>query len=979
MADYDVLQKMKLAVKTPYALTRVGLDYIESRLDGATVPDPMSPMVQGIEIGSSQACIHIEEALALDRKNYIVLARLMRDLYAHASDYDMIHRFSSPGRGKIKLIYPRAELINAMVEVGTTKMRKLVIPRNTEVIIDNTTRLISLYPIEIRQPIHKGVPMQKAPLSIVYNTDKKTPLLTLDDNLVTWSNLEDPQNREYVEIEMEMLQLRRETSNESIEGNNFIFNKAYQDYFHYARCFYGSDAGGWVEFAITFSEFVYDKRKPTVIVTVEENVINFRIPPVYINNGLVPEGTSIRFDVYTTKGDFMQDLEVLQAGSFKINTPMDKDDPSLEMYSSPIRELEHSTYSTDTVQGGVNGFTFNELYNLMINNVSLIDVPITPAQIESRLMKLGFDVIQGRDDLTDRIYLASKTLAPAANSRFSSVTPSGIIPLETTIGALVKYPGVYDNGNRVTISPTTLFALENGYMSPLVAEEYPDAIANTSETLVNTINASNLVFSPFHYVLDTNDDNFNLRPYYLEGPKQTSREFISENSTTQLEISTVGFDISRIPEGYRLTVTALVGANFQALDITKCYAQLGFVPYGEAIYAFSNGKYAGRITQNNALHDVWTFDFLTNFDLDSNDNLIVKNFAMFNDEMRDLLLPLKSTFTLTYSVNDYIIDGLEKSSVDSWLGLALLPNEIVGITVEKVSLTLGTALSDFWANRRALGGDVEYQKYTSTLYKFYEADEYAIDPISKERLFTIENGTVVYQKIHSKGDPVIGPDGQQTVMHYKDSLVLDDNQQPIPISQRPVLRLVELFVIDGVYYYANDKSSKDDVAFVPNSIVDTYIPTLQTLSKRKLEKTKIYLYPKKTIGAINVYVDNAVKATIDALLSFEFVILATETGYTDMDFRSGVELNIRSIVNGFLKNQTVSSSGIIGLINRNEDDRIAGIDLKILGNNEEIVAFTTIDDSYRATVRRLSVLASDGTISVEEDIKFDWQLHNPDK
>jgi hypothetical protein len=979
MSDIDILATTRLAVRNPVAYFKTGIDYIESRLNGAVVPDPLSPMVQQLEISSAQACAHIEESMAGDRRNYAILARTMRDLYANASDYDMINRFSQPSSVKMHLMFPREELVGLMVAVTGSQLRKVVIPRNTEIVIDSQNSLVSLYPIEIRQPIHKGVTNTKAPLMVVYNTDQKTSLQSLDDNIVDWYTTRSPQGREFLDITMDMLQLKRTVTKSTLNGGTYNFDIPYTDYFHATRVFYGSDDGGWKEFAITYSQYTYASGTPTIIATVEENVVNFRIPPVYITNGLVPDGTGIRFDVYSTVGPLDQDLSTYATASFKLNLTKDLDDPSLEPYAAPLRSLEFSLYSTDTLTGGTLGLTFNQMQNLIVNNISIIDVPITPAQIVSRLETLGFDVIKNRDDLTNRVYLASKTLSPATASTFNSAPASGILTLQTKFDDLVKFPGVWDNNARVTISPETLFRIQGGLLELVDPEDYPGEAA-TTETQINLVNAGEYVFSPFHYVLDTNNNNFDLRAYRLANPEQTTREFIHENETTQLEISTAAFKIERTSEGYLLTVTAQVGANWMALTDDQRFAQVGFIPYGETNYAYLNGEYKGRVALNNVNYDTWEFPIHCTFDLDANNNLIVDNFAIFTEVPRSLPLPLSTNFVLTYSVTDYIIDGLEGSDVDGYLGRPLLPLDIYGVTAEYVGIKLGSVLSSLWANRRSLGGSVEYKKYDKDVLAVWEADEYEIDPVTKNRTFTIDaNNNVKFNLLHAKGDPVL-VDGVQKVLYPAGTVMLDPGtQEPIPVSERPILRLAEMFMVDGVYFYANDTISQTDLLYLSNSIVDTYIPSLETLSKRKLENTDIYLYPKKTIGSIPVYIDDAVEVTIQAQLSFQVRFLATETGYMDMDFRGMVESIAESAIATILKNRTVSTSAITAKINQNIDERISGFVVKMFSNGVEMTTFTTKDDAYRSTVRRLAALNDDGKIVVKEDIKYEWEEHIPEE
>lgn len=979
MVDYDIMERIRLATRNPAAYVQVGLDYIEARLNNTVIPDPLSPMVQQIEISSAQSVVHIEEAMAIDRRSYPVLSTKMRDLYGHASDYDMITRFSQPATTTINILLPREELIARMVQVPGSQLRKIVIPRNTTVWIDNQTPLITLYPIEIRQPIHKGVTNTKAPLLIVYNTDKMSPLQTLDDNVVDWNSVTDGNGRKYVNLSIEVLQLKRTTLIDTIEGGKFIFHVPYEDKFHAVRVFWGSNQAGWNELKTTFSEWVYSNRTPTGIIHVEENTVQVRIPPVYMQNNQIPEGTPLRVDIYTTKGPMEFDLAPLQASAFTVDWAKDIDDSSLEQYAAPIRNLEFAAYSPNMITGGANGLTFLEMQNAIINNINIIDIPITPSQIVGRLETLGFDVIKHRDDITDRVYLASKTLSQGQGSNFSAAPSSGIMTLQTTIDSLAKHPGVWDNNARVTISPKTLFRLNDGILSLVEPGRYPGDIAFSPENIANQVNSAEYVFSPFHYVLDTNNNNFRVRPYHLEQPRQVTREFLHENESTQLEVQTTGFKIERGPLGYILTVMTLVGPNWRALRPDQRFAQLGFVPYGERDYAYLNGKFKGEIQQNNAFYHIYEFPIEGNFDLDENDNLIVNNFAIFTALARDLPLPLTTDFTLTYSVNDYVVDGLENSEVDGYLGKALLPLDVIGVTAEKVGLVLGTALKSFWATGRSLGGSIEYKKYETDIMAVWEKDEYEVDPVSGARKFKIVNGKVEYTKLHSKGDPVL-VDGKQAILYPKGSLVYDEGTGlPIPVSDRPVLRLVDMFMVDGVYYYANDAISKLDMANLTDNIVRDYIPRLETLINRKLEKTDIFLYPKKTMGNIPVLIDDAVEINIFAQLNFQFTFMATETGYRDTEFREMIESIATAAVSQVLRNPTVSKSAITSILNANADERLAGFEIRMYAGNREMIVFTVKDDSYRASVRRLAKVTDEAKIAVKEDISFEWDLHLPDQ
>ncbi|QPX76716.1 putative baseplate wedge protein [Serratia phage vB_SmaM_Yaphecito] len=959
MADYDLEAKLRAAPWNPASFQRVGLEFLASKLDGDVLTDVNSPVVHLLEVSATQAVEHINVSLANDRRHYPLLANNFADLYGHMSDADYLERFGSPG--KVTLMYYVAydEVIRAMKVIPNTEVKRVIIPRYTQ-ITPSGTPLTLLYPLEIRQLPHGGI-------QVSYNTDATSPIQTLTDNMLKWEMINDPQGTKYMLIYIPVYQLERSVTLEQVMDVRTRFAIPFNDQYFYTRCFFGQE-GNWTEMSTTHSLQVYDENNPTAILQVAEGFINLTIPPIYLTNRSIT-GT-LRVDVYSTKGDIVQDLSNFASETFGVVWGDDMDVPSLNGYSAAVPNLSYVFVSDDTIRGGMNGLTFEEQRERVINNATKISIPITPAQIEAKLNRAGFDILKSRDDITERLYLATSSMAVPDNSPFSSGIATAISTLQTSMTELAGLQGVYDNGDRITLSPRVLYSFENGVLKTVADNARPEVINKTPESLINAVNGGSYVYSPFHYVLDATNNNFALRPYYLANPSIIRRSFIRDNASAGISLTTKEFAIARFDGGYRLTVKTTVDDKYLAIDPANRYLQLAFVPPGESDYAYLNGTYAGVINKD----VIWTFEIKTDFDIDREDRLIVTNFAMYEATPREFPLPLEQEFTLINVVTDYSPPGLQQTAIDLIVGKFLVGKDPVGLMEERVTLELGKSLDNLWAGSRVLAGSYVYQTYATNVYQFYDEDVPEMNPDGTAK-YEIVNGEFKLILQHKAGDPVLDKDGQQVIKFKAGDPVLDANGQPVPVSARPTIRLIDIFVMDGNYYYADGASEKSDAAFLPNSVVNDILPRLDEVARGRLEQTNISFFPKQSLGSVEVIVDDGQSQFISGSLSFKTKVLLTDIAWRDTKYREELRKSISRIINTELRKETVSTMNIISAFKDQRDENVRGFEMSIMSNGREVNTFTAVDQSVQPTVRRLLEYAGDGTYQVREDIAIDWRDH----
>ena len=963
MAEFDLTALMEQAVRNPAGLQTVAIDYVQWRLDGDTVPDPLSPMVQIMEVGSTQTALAVQQALALDRRRYPLLAQTFEDLYAVMTDRDFLNRFAKPASMPLSIWVERDTVLSLMAPVGNGS-KKLTIPRYTTFTVSNEYTFTLLYPIEIRQ-------LQHGAIQIGYNSDKLTPLQTLSDNVIPWWNSRDDEGVSRIRLDVELLQLKRVFEIFSpLNGAQNAFVMTFDDSYFAARVFRKVN-NNWVEMKTTHSEQIHDAQNPTAYLEVDEGAIRISIPPIYLTNGLIPG--DIRVDVYSTKGTLEVPLGQLDSAAFGWDFGDDLDDPSQAAFWKGLPNLSMAAFSEGIISGGSPGLTFEQLRDLVISRGSSIDTPITPPQVRANLELQGFNVLLGRDDLTERLYYATRGVPNNPDSEFSTSISSGIVPISISMEKLARMPGCYDNGDRVTLSPKTLMRIERGRLQVVTADQYPNSGGATTETMVAMVNGTEYVFSPFHYVLDASDSNFALRAYYLEAPKMTLREFLMENQSTLLSVSTQTFAIERTSYGYRIVINCKPSTGYDNIKEEDVHLHLGYYPRGETALAYLTGTVLGIID------GVWTWEFQlrTNYDVDANDDLVLTNFLQYDETPRNLTVELTTRFFLVHSVTNYRVLNLEGSDVDAYIPHFLFPPtaKVVGVQLEAMTFQLGTALTDFWRGCRPVAGSEQYQLYTQDVLKYYSSDVYEIDPATKRPKYTIVNGEMVYNKLHSKGEPVLDAMGNQEIEFYAGQVKRDSNNQPIVVSERPTLRLMDLFVMDGAYYFANQSAAQADAQYLPARIADTYLATVESIGGRGLESTWYYYYPKTTIGRINVLTDSSRSQMMNSRVSGVCVLKLSELGYNNEEYQAALRTVITDVINQHLKLETVSMMDIMADIKAKTDDDLIGCELTLTADGVELDTVSAGDESVRFSLNRLLYLRDDGKLGVKEDITFTPKMH----
>jgi hypothetical protein len=677
------------------------------------------------------------------------------------------------------------------------------------------------------------------------------------------------------------------------------------------------------------------------------------------------------------------DLAQYTANSFTIE--WNGSDASDSKYVAPLTTIATMTiYSSGTgsvTSGGSNGMTFAELRSQTLNNnYGPVSTPITPSQLSDSLTRLGYSSVVDIDDVTDRIVTATRALPAPSNG----VTVGGAaMTMQTLVAStdqLIKGSTVANNGERITLLPSTLYQLQNGKLNVVSDAQLLQLKQMNNDALANALNVATYLYSPFHYVLDSTNDMFELRPYYLGEPEVNSVQFVLANESAGITVGTYDKEIVPTATGYRLRIQCQSSQSWKSLPDDQVFCQIAFIPEGETNYAYMNGRLVTKqplSASSSALERIFEFDITTNWDCDSNDNLSLTSFKMYNDTVRPHAAPMTSNFMVFWIAQGVINSQTTTTNIDLIMGVDLLPSGCLGLAQEEYSIELGSALDNgLWHRSRTVAGSGLNQVYPANVYEYYTEVVYATDGNGNPIITQGSDGNVAFTVLHNIGDPVLDSDGNQVILHHAGDPVLGSDGQPIPISVGTLQRQCDLLLIEGVYYFATDRDSAAYASTIAPTIVNWINTDLATLSQALIEETELYFYPQISVGNIEVLSHGSLTATIPAEQQLAVTVYLDSASYNDASLRTPLTNQIISTLYQQLQQKTVSLYQTQQTLGALLGSGVVGLNITGLGGALGLTTATVLDNSARLSLWHQAVVEADGTLGVADGVAITFLEHN---
>lgn len=978
------LSQLNTLNANPGDIQALAMAQLQDTLNGTTdVADPTNPFIFLMEASAVNTAGAMQAYENNTRLQYGSMAQTPKQLYVQMSDVDYLNRFAIPSNATIQLAFEYNELVAAMVPTGVNNISQITIPQYTAVTVNGVTFTLQ-YAINIIQ-------MSGGGLQINYDNSQLSPVQTLESRIVQWAMVKTNDGAgqlgptEFVQLTLPISQFAIQSQTGKINSaTGFVQTYTYDDSFYYCRAFSINNSGNLTEILTTHTDQVFDPDIPTLLLQDLGGKLQVQVPLIYVTNGMI--SGEIQIDIYTTKGPLTMDLSQY-SGNSAWSIAWNGATSANSRYVAPITTITtmmvYASGAAAQTHGGQAAMTFTELrQQVLTNNFGPVNTPITPSQVSDALSALGYTSVIDIDNVTDRIVTATKALPAPTNGVTVAGAAMTIQTLVASTNDLARGATVANNGERITLLPTTLYQLINGQISVCSDAELLALKSLANDSLVNALNAATYLYSPFHYVLDSTNNLFELRPYYLGNPVINNVQFIEANESVGITVGTADKEIVPTSTGYRLRIQCQSSQSWKNLTDDQVFCQVAFIPEGETTYAYMNGTMIGKQPLANAqpgsaAERIFEFDITTNWDCDSNDSVSLTSFQMFNDTARIHAAAMAGNFMVFW-----IAQGVEDSettttNIDAIMGVDLLPTGCLGLAQEEYSIELGVALDNgLWHRSRTVAGSGLYQVYTANVYEYYMEVVYATDA-QGNYIMSNNGGNVQFEILHNIGDPVLDTDGHQVVLHAAGSPVLDTAGNPIPVSPGTLTRQCDLFLIEAVYYFATDAESSAYASTIAPTIVGWITSDLATLSKSLIEETELYFYPQISVGNINVLISGNKTASIEAEQQLSIIVKVDEATYNDPDLQSPMEVQIIDTLWSAFQSKTVSLYQIQKTLGAQLGSGVIGLTMTGLGGSRNLDTLTVLDGSASLSIWHQAVVEADGTLGVADGVAISFLEHNP--
>ena len=955
----DLMQKLETYRLDPAGLTRVHFDYLEEVLGGqVNIVDPSNPFVYLMEMSAVNTAVATNAHIPTYRKLYPELAYYQEELYHHMSDVDYVNRFATPVETEFTIVVQSEDLFNKLVLDPVENCYKAILPRETVFLVDDVSYSLQ-YPVVIRRFITGQV-------EISYDTSITSPLMSLSTNQIPLTLRKDPQQIVWAFFNVKVKQMEITSTNDVVqESNLFERTVTYKDQYYFARVFFrNGNATGWTELVTTHSDLVYDRNKPTAVLTVNEDnqTLIVYIPLVYVVSGQV--SGQLRIDIYTTKGYLSVNYQNYKPDSFQTRLKALDEQRDLSVYTTAFGSMSFYGYCDKVLEGGTNGKTLDQMRERVVfNSVGNKQKPITNIDLRNDLEDDGFTLVPNVDMLTNRIFLAIRKLPYPANTKLLTAANVGINTYFYNPATVGYTKGTRINGLRTTILSNNLFLNNNGVITMIDPDYF---LAFDRQKLVIHHASNQYLYNPFHYVIDNSGKELEVRSYYLDKPKLEDLNFVSQNQTLQAPVNTGSFSITKTESGYRLVFVSRSGNNFKGINDGALGLHIGFKPPGESKFAYIKATLAGKTQDGERVYQV---DMDSSYDLNNQDQIEFTNTRIFDNnaiEVRSELTTQLHVFYTTTSITANYVPIAE----DKMIATPILPQGSVCLTHETFKITYGYALKNLWTRSRNLPSTIRYKTYTEDIPLYYDRDIYEIDPITNSILKFDSDGNPTYNIIHHQGDPVLDGNGQPMLLHRKGDVVFDGNN-PVVDGSLGNTQELDLLLIDGKYMFATDNFVADYRQNVSDVLTSWVIDYLAEKQKILLEKTKVYFYPTTTLGKIKVIGDGNAEEFVDAEQSFSVDLMVTKAVYEDIALRERIESLTVKTLDSFMNSPTVNINDIEDALRVAYQNSVVSFRLK--GLTSKNYAFVEIvDGAKRLCLKKRLELMADNSIVIKEDITFTY-------
>lgn len=977
----DIINAQQNIITNPNRMQELALTLYGNLLEGINIPmDASNPFVYTLEMAVTSAASAAIHAESVTRRLYPEMAVSEDDLYLHMADVDYINRFSTPATRMWGLTLPLDEIYGLAKPLNDgTGAKLLKIPKHTVFIAGNTHYTLQ-YAVCIKV-------MFNGTLSIYSDLSERSPIYTPITNDLKWYRTQTDSGLDFILIDVPVQQMKITSQvMQVVSFAGFDRTFSFDDYFFYARAYIKNAQGQWTEIKTTHSDQVYNPQIPTICLKVYNKTVSAYIPQIYFTNGLVND--VIRLDIYTTQGIDTEDYTNSHTTNFRFDF-RDLDNEGLDTWSAPTGKFTtFLAFPRTAAVGGTAPLSFMELKRRVTQRAMVSNgLPVSSNQLTATLSDAGFDLVTKVDNITNRQYCAVRAIpAPKDNS---TVTGLGctIEIVELSLSE-VQQATTYDpHSQRITLLPKTLFTVERGMirlLSKARVEALKQLASSSSEAIASEVNSKHYYYTPYHYVFDYSEDQFDVRPYHMTSPKILSRYIYQQNTGLGVDLRSEQYTIVNQDngQGYSLFLKLKSSSDLASFTIEQLSVQLSYLATGSTNRGYIAGRLVSPIDPANRRpvgeNWVYQFDIPTDYDINKSHGLKLSDSG--------LIVDLEHQFDIVIVAKNFQPTGSGYGDIDTLVNNQIIThydetNTYIGVTQEQIVISFGSYLKHLWCRSRTVVASPVYKTYDADVPAVYREDVYETDANGNIKIqYDYTKSIITYNKLHNKGDPILLSDGKPALRHRKGDPILNDYGQPVLLNPPDEYsRFVDLFLVDGRYYFATDQTTLGYVHDSLDTVTNWITNDIVTLNGRTLERTDLYYYPKASIGMIDVVVGDGTSIRTPAARS----LIVTYTVSADRARQTEITSNLRThsakTIDLALQSLVKVSGGVVTRNDLNSTvKRLIGddvIDVNIEGYFPEgIDSILLTDLTAIPTIGKKLVVQSNLTLIVEDDVYVQFKI-----
>lgn len=958
-----LMEKFETVGTNPAAMLQVCLDRLSDAIDGDVgFVDPSNPAISLLETAAVVGSNSVNQGLALIRRLYPAQAQTPEDLYAHMSYRDYVNRFSSPSTDPFIFFVSLSQFMNYAIRPTGANYVMITIPRNTKITVNDYVAFTLQYPIDIKY-------YDTQSLEVSYNSSIESPLQTLTTNIINYTLMNEPSSNERwirFTIDCPQVSVKKVTTNVQM-GKYSVLNIDFSDQYVMTRAFYrNSETTGWVEMKSTYSPTVIDPTDPTVQLKVIDNTLNATLPLVYqMTQQVIGE---LRYDVYTSKGAEIIDLGDYPIEKYKVDmTPLDTNIDSSPYVAAAIN-VNVRCMSNSVMSSGKNALTFEQLKERVIyNSLGSQQIPITNVNAKSYAENKGFELIANVDVVTNRIFLASKTLPRPSDPRLVTAANIGISTFVTNNPETINHEWVRIHNDKATFLSNNLYQMRNGQLQLLPVSTVESLKQLEPSQKLGVVNSGNYMYSPFYYVLNTASEELQTKAYHLDQPSARDLSFIAQNPTIQLVVNTGTYNITKTYEGYKIQIQTKSGSLYKQLQDNEVYAQLAVTLPNSVRKAYWKGVLVGRTEDQERIFE---FNLKTDYDIDTDNFIKFINARIVNDIDSQALSALVSKFDI-FHITTSLTQLYRPSPMDQLIAKFLVPDNCAAITHETLSLEFGKSLDGLWTRSRTLPDTEVFERYAIDVPLVYEQDVYGSPP------FTInEDGTIVDNIIYKAGEVQKDADGNIIYLHRKGDIVRENG---VPVSEGilSTQREFDILLVDGKNYFVTDEAYLAYNKEFVKTIVDWTTNDVPELNKVTLDNTKIFFYPKNRLSEAKILIADYTEKTISAEQPLTIDLYVTEDIMRDDEQKNSLRNRMIQYLDQWISQQQLSVSFAQTAISDLFPDTIESIKINGLGPDQDMTYVLIAKDEDRLSLKRILDVQQDGMFIIREDVTINFYKASP--